>query len=149
MPYTEGTMNIEEIKKYIPHRYPFLFIDRVIKITDEGLVAVKNVTGNEDFFCGHFPGYPVMPGVLQLEALAQASALFVIYKYDLGNKPVFFMSIDKVKFRSQVFPGDTLKLEVHLERFGGKIAKVSGKGFVGDKLAFEAEMVAMTDTGSK
>jgi beta-hydroxyacyl-ACP dehydratase FabZ len=149
MPDTEGTMNIEEIKKYIPHRYPFLFLDKVIKITDEGLVALKNVTGNEDFFSGHFPGYPVMPGVLQLEALAQASALFVIYKYDLGNKPVFFMSIDKVKFRCQVFPGDTLKFEVRLERFGGKIAKVSGKGYVGDKLAIEAEMVAMIDAGNK
>jgi beta-hydroxyacyl-ACP dehydratase FabZ len=147
MPVTEGTMSIEEIKKYIPHRYPFLFIDKVIKIMDDGLTAVKNVTGNEAFFSGHFPAYPVMPGVLQLEALAQASALFVIYKYDLGNKPVFFMSIDKVKFRSQVVPGDTLTLEVRLARFGGKIAKVSGKGFVGDKLAIEAEMVAMIDTG--
>jgi len=149
MPETEGTMDIQEIKKYIPHRFPFLFIDKVTKIMDDGLIAVKNVTGNEDFFSGHFPAYPVMPGVLQLEALAQASALFVIYKYALGNKPVFFMSIDKVKFRSQVVPGDTLTLEVRLERFGGKIAKVSGKGFVGDKLAIEAEMVAMIDTGPK
>jgi beta-hydroxyacyl-ACP dehydratase FabZ len=147
MPVTEGTMNIEEIKKYIPHRYPFLFLDKVVKIMDDGLIAVKNLTGNEGFFSGHFPSYPVMPGVLQIEALAQASALFVIYKYDLGNKPVFFMSIDKVKFRCQVFPGDTLTIEVRLVRFGGKIAKVSGKGFVGDKLAIEAEMVAMIDTG--
>jgi 3-hydroxyacyl-[acyl-carrier-protein] dehydratase len=149
MPEPEGTMSIEEIKKYIPHRYPFLFIDKVINIMNDGLTAVKNVTGNEDFFTGHFPGYPVMPGVLQIEALAQASALFVIYKYNLRNKPVFFMSIDKVKFRSQVVPGDTLRLEVHLERFGGKIARVTGKGFVGDKLAIEAEMVAMIDTGAR
>ena len=149
MPESEGTMSIEEIKKYIPHRYPFLFIDKVVEIADDGLTAVKNVTGNEDFFTGHFPGYPVMPGVLQIEALAQASALFVIYKYNLRNKPVFFMSIDKVKFRSQVVPGDTLRIEVHLERFGGKIARVTGKGFIGDKLAIEAEMVAMIDTGGR
>jgi 3-hydroxyacyl-[acyl-carrier-protein] dehydratase len=149
MPEAEGTMSIEEIKNYIPHRYPFLFIDKVTKIDDDGLTAFKNVTGNEEFFAGHFPGYPVMPGVLQIEALAQASALFVIYKHELRNKPVFFMSIDKVKFRCQVVPGDTLRLEVHLERFGGKIAKVKGKGFVGDKLAIEAEMVAMIDTGER
>jgi 3-hydroxyacyl-[acyl-carrier-protein] dehydratase len=113
------------------------------------MTAVKNVTGNEDYFAGHFPGYPVMPGVLQVEALAQTSALFVIYKYNLKNKPVYFMSIDKVKFRSRVVPGDTLVLEIHLERFGGKIARVSGKGYVGDKLAIEAEMVAMIDIEGK
>jgi beta-hydroxyacyl-ACP dehydratase FabZ len=148
MEETEGTLSIEEIKKYIPHRYPFLFVDKVIKITDD-MTAVKNVTGNEDYFAGHFPGYPVMPGVLQVEALAQTSALFVIYKYNLKNKPVYFMSIDKVKFRSRVVPGDTLVLEIHLERFGGKIARVSGKGYVGDKLAIEAEMVAMIDIEGK
>jgi 3-hydroxyacyl-[acyl-carrier-protein] dehydratase len=149
MPETEGTMSIEDIKKYIPHRYPFLFIDKVTRITEDGLTAVKNVTGNEEFFTGHFPGYPVMPGVLQIEALGQASALFVIYKYNLVNKPVYFMSMDKVKFRSQVVPGDTLKLEIHLERFGGKIARVNGKGYVGDRLVIEAEMVAMIDIGKK
>ena len=82
-------MEIEEIKKYIPHRYPFLFVDRVIDIQENGLTAIKNVTENEYFFQGHFPGYPVMPGVLQLEAIAQASALFVIQKYHLVNKPVY------------------------------------------------------------
>lgn len=147
MPESDGTMNIEEIMKYIPHRYPFLFVDKVIEIKEDGLVAIKNVTGNEEFFIGHFPGYPVMPGVLQVEALAQASALFVVYKHNLKNRPVYFMSIDKVKFRARVVPGDTLRLEVHEERFGGKIARVAGKGFVGDKLAIEAEMVAMIDIG--
>jgi len=136
-------LNIEEIKTYLPHRHPFLFLDRVVEINENGLTAVKNVTGNEDYFQGHFPGQPVMPGVLQIEALAQASALFVIYKYKLKNKPVYFMSIDNVKFRSQVVPGDTFRICIELVRFGGKVARVKGLGWVGDKLAIEAEMVAM------
>jgi 3-hydroxyacyl-[acyl-carrier-protein] dehydratase len=140
------TMNIEEIKGLLPHRYPFLFIDKVIDITDKGLTAVKNVSANENFFQGHFPNYPVMPGVLQIEAIAQAAALYVIIKHNLKNKPIYFMSIDKVKFRGQVFPGDTLTLETELIRFGGKIARCKGRGLVGDKLVIEAEMVAMLNT---
>ncbi len=143
----KSIMEIEKIKKYLPHRYPFLFLDRVIDIRENGLTAVKNVTGNENFFQGHFPGYPVMPGVLQIEALAQASALFVIYKYKLKNKPVYFMALDRVKFRNQVVPGDTLRLEIELKRFGGRVARVSGKAYVEDKIALEAEMVAMIETG--
>jgi len=142
---SETVMSIEEVKKYLPHRHPFLFIDRVTEIREDGLTAIKNVTGNEDYFMGHFPGYPVMPGVLQLEAMAQAGALFVIKKYDLGSKPVYFMAINKVKFRNQVIPGDTLRIEVNLERFGGKVARVHGKGFVGEKLTIEAEMIAMIE----
>lgn len=141
----ESGFGIEEIKKLLPHRFPFLFLDKVTEVREHGLTAVKNCTGNEQFFQGHFPGYPVMPGVLQLEALAQAAALFVIYKYELGNRPVYFMSIDKVKFRNQVVPGDVLRVEIELVRFGGKVARVKGKGFVEDKLAIEAEMVAMID----
>ena len=141
----DGTMNIEEIKKYLPHRYPFLFLDKVIQIKDNGLVAIKNVTGNEDFFQGHFPDYPVMPGVIQIEAMAQAACLFVIYKYKLQSEPVFFISIDKVKFRGQVVPGDTLRIEIEILRFGGRIARVKGRGLVGDKLVVEAEMAAMAE----
>jgi 3-hydroxyacyl-[acyl-carrier-protein] dehydratase len=143
---SEKVMEIEEIKKYIPHRYPFLFVDRVIDIQENGLTAIKNVTGNEYFFQGHFPDYPVMPGVLQLEALAQASALFVIQKYNLVNKPVYFMAIDKVKFRAQVVPGDTLTLEVEVLRWGGKIAKCGGRALVGDTVSVEAEMTAMIES---
>jgi beta-hydroxyacyl-ACP dehydratase FabZ len=142
---SETVMSIEEIKEFLPHRYPFLFIDKVIEMREEGLTAIKNVTGNENYFMGHFPDYPVMPGVLQLEALAQAGALFVIHKHKLQSKPVYFMSIDKVKFRNQVVPGDTLRIEVTLERFGGKVARVHGKGYVADKLAIEADMVAMIE----
>lgn len=147
MPEGKIVMDIEEIKKYLPHRHPFLFVDRVIEIRENGLVAIKNVTGNESFFIGHFPGYPVMPGVLQVEALAQAGALYVIHKYKFQNKPVYFMSIDKVRFRSQVVPGDTLTLDVELLRFGGKVAKVHGKGFVGNRLAVEADMMATIELG--
>lgn len=145
MEETNLTMDIETIKKYLPHRYPFLFLDRVTEIREDGLTAIKNVTGNEHFFEGHFPGYPVMPGVLQIEALAQAAALFVIYKYNLQNNPIYFMGTDKVRFRSQVVPGDTLRFEVVLERFGGRVARCKGKGFVGDKVAMEAEVIAMID----
>jgi len=141
------TLDIEEIKKYLPHRYPFLFLDRVVEIREKGLTAIKNVTGNEDYFQGHFPGYPVMPGVLQIEALAQASALFIVYKYKLPNRPIYFMSLEKVKFRGQVVPGDTLTIVIEEHRFGGKVARASGKGFVGDKLVIEAEMIAMIDLG--
>jgi 3-hydroxyacyl-[acyl-carrier-protein] dehydratase len=143
----ETIMDLEEIKKNIPHRYPFLFLDRVIDIRENGLTAIKNVTGNEYFFQGHFPGYPVMPGVLQLEAIAQASALCVIHKYNLKNKPVYFMAIDKVKFRAQVVPGDVLTLEVEIVRWGGKVAKCHGRVLVGDKVSVEADMTAMIDSG--
>ena len=138
-------MDTEEVKKYLPHRYPFLFVDRVLEIRENCLTAVKNVSGNEAFFQGHFPDYPVMPGVLQIEALAQAGALLVIYQYKLQNKPVYFMALDKVRFRSQVVPGDVLTIEVELQRFGGKVARVYGKGLVGDTVALEANMIAMID----
>ena len=136
-------IDIAQIKKMIPHRYPFLFVDKVTDIREDSLTAIKNVTANEAFFQGHFPDYPVMPGVLQIEALAQASALLVIHKHRLENKPVYFMSIDKVKFRSPVVPGDVLQLEVELVRFGGKISKCKGKALVEGRVSAEAEMTAM------
>jgi 3-hydroxyacyl-[acyl-carrier-protein] dehydratase len=145
MPEKELALDIEQIKKLIPHRYPFLFVDRVIDIRDNGLTAIKNVTGNENFFQGHFPEYPVMPGVLQIEALAQASAIFVIQKHKLENKPIYFMALDKVKFRNQVVPGDTLTLEIELLRWGGKISKCRGVALIGEKVVVEAEMTAMID----
>ena len=138
-------LDLAQIKKMIPHRYPFLFVDKVIEIRENSLTGVKNVSGNETFFQGHFPEYPVMPGVLQIEALAQASALLVIHKHNLKNQPIYFMSIDKVKFRSQVVPGDVLYLEVELLRFGGKISKCKGRALVDNKVTAEAEMTAMID----
>jgi len=139
------SLEVDDIKKVIPHRYPFLFVDKVTDIRENGLTAIKNVTATEYYFQGHFPDYPVMPGVLQLEALAQAGAIYVIYTYNLKNKPVYFMAIDKVKFRSQVVPGDTLTLEIELIRWGGKISKCRGRALVGDKVAVEAEMTAMIE----
>ena len=147
MAESKETFDIAQIKSIIPHRYPFLFVDKVIEIHENGLTAVKNVTGNESYFQGHFPGYPVMPGVLQVEALAQASALLVLHQHNLKNKPIYFMSLDKVKFRSQVVPGDVLTLEVEIIRWGGKISKCKGRALVGDQVAVEAEMTAMIDYG--
>lgn len=141
----QKTLDLAQIKEMIPHRYPFLFLDKVIEIHENGLTAIKNVTVNEAFFQGHFPDYPVMPGVLQVEALAQASALLVIQQHNLKNKPIYFMALDKVKFRSQVVPGDVLTLEVEIVRWGGKISKTRGRALVGDTVAVEAEMTAMID----
>ena len=138
-------LDLSQIKRMIPHRYPFLFVDRVVEIRENGLTGIKNVSANEAYFQGHFPDYPVMPGVLQIEALAQASALLVLHKYKLENKPLYFMSIDKVKFRSQVVPGDVLHLEVEMLRFGGKISKCKGRALVNGKVSAEAEMTAMID----
>jgi 3-hydroxyacyl-[acyl-carrier-protein] dehydratase len=138
-------LDLSQIKRMIPHRYPFLFVDKVTEIRENGLTGIKNVSANEAYFQGHFPDYPVMPGVLQIEALAQASALLVVHKYKLENKPLYFMAIDKVKFRSQVVPGDVLHLEVDMIRFGGKISKCKGRVLVNGKVSAEAEMTAMID----
>jgi 3-hydroxyacyl-[acyl-carrier-protein] dehydratase len=145
MPDEKVQLDLAQIKRLIPHRYPFLFVDKVIEIRENSLTGIKNITQNEWFFQGHFPDYPVMPGVLQIEALAQASALLVIHKYELQNKPLYFLSMDKVKFRSQVVPGDVLYLEVEFMRFGGKISKCKGKALVNGKVSAEAEMTAMID----
>lgn len=137
-------LNIEEIMDILPHRYPFLLIDKVIECDDETrIVAIKNVSINEPFFQGHFPGLPVMPGVLQVEAMAQATAILVGRKLkDEGGIP-YFMSLDKVKFRSVVKPGDQLRIEVELTRSKGKLVRSKCKVFVGEKVASEAELMAM------
>ena len=135
-------IDIAQIKKMIPHRYPFLFVDKVTDIRENSLTGIKNVTCNETFFQGHFPDYPVMPGVLQIEALAQASALLVIHKHKLENKPVYFMSIDKAKFRKPVVPGDQLRFELVPLRKGSRVWKMAGKAFVVKELVAEAELTA-------
>ena len=142
---TDSLVNIEEIISMIPHRYPMLLVDRVIEIGGNGLVALKNVTINEPFFNGHFPGKPIMPGVLIIEAMAQASALFTIKT--LGDvskgKLVYFMSIDDAKFRKPVVPGDSLY--IHVEKVQNRVAvwkfKCEGR-VVGTKVA-EATVTAM------
>ena len=138
--------DIVTIKRMIPHRYPFLLIDRVVNIeVDRFAIGIKNVTVNEPHFEGHFPVIPVMPGVLIIEAMAQTSAVLVVETLGVidQNLLVYFMSIDTAKFRSPVGPGDTLELHVTVIRGRGKIWKFRGEGRVGDTLCAEAEFSAM------
>jgi len=137
-------MDIRDIERVLPHRYPFLLVDRVTLIDDDRIVAVKNVTRNEPHFNGHFPGHPVMPGVLIIEALAQAGALYAarLTKFDPERQVIYFMAIDKAKFRKPVVPGDQLSLEVTPLRKGGTIWKLRGEAKVGDAVVAEAEFMA-------
>ena len=116
-------LDVPAIERVIPHRFPFLLIDRVLELSEDHVVALKNVSANEPYFAGHFPGHPIMPGVLQVEAMAQAGAVLALNLLaDPGQNPlVFFMGIDKVKFRKPVVPGDVLRLEVVPTRKGGAI----------------------------
>lgn len=143
----------EEILKILPHRYPFLLVDRVVEVVPgERMVAIKNVSFNEPHFMGHFPDHPVMPGVLILEAMAQAGALFVGHTDpdSIKGRLVYFMTIDKVRFRRPVVPGDQLRLELVLLKRRRDIWRFDGKAHVGDQLAAEAELMAMTrDAGAE
>lgn len=145
----EIVMNIEKIVKMLPHRYPFLLVDRVIAIDyeEESLEAIKNVTFNEPHFTGHFPDRSVMPGVLIVEALAQAAALYVIESMKIdtsgGNTAVYFMSIENAKFRQIVTPGDTLHLHVKKERSRANVWKFNGEAKVNGKLVAESSFTAM------
>lgn len=139
-------MDIHEVLEYLPHRYPFLLIDRVIEMElGNSLVAIKNVTMNEPFFNGHFPGRPVMPGVLMLEAMAQAGGILA-YK-TTNTKPsdgvlLYFAAIDNARFRRVVEPGDQLRLEVKVLRAKRDIWKLEGFAYVGDELACSAEFLS-------
>ncbi|MRX50840.1 3-hydroxyacyl-ACP dehydratase FabZ [Paracoccus sp. S-4012] len=136
------------IKRLIPHRYPFLFIDKVIGIVPhERATGIKNVTANEPHFEGHFPARPIMPGVTIVEALAQTSAVLVSLSVDLMDKEalVYFMAIDNCRFRRMVVPGDVLQLDVEVKRGGGKVWKFAGRASVDGQLACEAEFTAMLD----
>jgi UDP-3-O-[3-hydroxymyristoyl] N-acetylglucosamine deacetylase/3-hydroxyacyl-[acyl-carrier-protein] dehydratase len=137
--------NIQDILETLPHRYPLLLVDRVLDVTPGKLVrALKNVTFNETFFQGHFPGQPVMPGVLVLEALAQSAAFLVLSPVsDPSNKLVYFTAIDKARFRRAVTPGDQLILEIELQKMRLNSFKMTGKAFVNGELAAEAEIMAM------
>lgn len=135
-------MDIQEIKDVIPHRYPFLLVDKVLEIEEEKrVVGLKNVTVNEPFFQGHFPDYPVMPGVLILEALAQVGAIAVLGMEKNKGKLGFLAGVDKCRFKRQVKPGDQLKLEVEITRMKGPIGKGKGKATVDGEVACEAEII--------
>ncbi|HLR02513.1 MAG TPA: 3-hydroxyacyl-ACP dehydratase FabZ [Virgibacillus sp.] len=134
-------MDVKQIKETIPHRYPFLLVDKVIEMEEgQRVVAIKNVTVNEPFFQGHFPDYPVMPGVLIIEALAQTGAMAVLGKEQNKGKIGFLAGVDKCRFKKQVTPGDQLKLEVEIIREKGPIGKGKGTATVDGKLACEAEI---------
>ena len=137
-------IGIREIERILPHRYPFLFIDHVDEIGPDGIVARKLVSRNEPHFEGHFPGNPVMPGVLIIEALAQAGAIYAGRQvgFDPEKQVIYFMSIDKAKFRKPVVPGDVLRLEVVPIRKGGAVWKMRGEAKVGDAVVAEAEFLA-------
>lgn len=139
------TLNINEIKEYLPHRYPMLLVDRVLDWEDgKTITAIKNVTANEEFFNGHFPNKPVMPGVLMIEALAQTAALLSFLS--MGQKPddktiVYFLGIDGARFKRPVEPGDQLKMEVEILKVARGIWKYKAKGTVDGQLALEGELM--------
>lgn len=140
--------DIFEILKVLPHRYPFLLLDRILESSSENLVALKNVTINEPFFQGHFPAEPIMPGVLIVEAMAQAGGILAFLKApDLQSKAVYFMGIDKVRFRKPVRPGDQLILKLKLLKQRGPVFKMAGEAYVDDQLVAEAELMATVDPG--
>lgn len=132
-------LSVEQIMEIIPHRPPFLFVDRILEIDEEHAIGVKQVTANEPFFAGHFPGYPIMPGVLQIEALAQVGAVAVLRQPAYQGKIAVFARIENVRFRKPVTPGDTLMLEVHLVELKGKTGKGRGIAKVGETVVSEAD----------
>jgi len=137
--------DIQAIMNLMPHRYPFLLIDRVIKlVAGEEIVAIKNVTINEPFFQGHFPGNPIMPGVLIIEAMAQAGGILAYESVppDSRSRLVYFMGMDKVKFRKPVVPGDQLQFEVKILKIRSKVVKIYGRAMVDNILVAEAELMA-------
>jgi len=133
-------LDINQIQAILPHRYPFLLIDRVIEIARKHrIVAIKNVSVNEPFFAGHFPGYPIVPGVLIVEAIAQAGgALLLTEVAGRDSKLMFFTGIERARFRKPVVPGDQLRIEVEVLAWRTTAVRMGGKAYVGDKLACEA-----------
>jgi 3-hydroxyacyl-[acyl-carrier-protein] dehydratase len=144
----ELPLTYDDIIKVLPHRYPFLLVDRITELElGKTIVGIKNVTANEPFFQGHFPGKPIMPGVLIIEAMAQTGGVLARLSIPevskkKGEEALFFMSMDKVKFRRPVVPGDRIVFKLKALRTGSRVWKMAGKAFVGDVLVAEAELVA-------
>jgi len=141
----KGMYTIEDIMKVLPHRYPFLLVDRILEIEEKKrIVGLKNVTINEPFFQGHFPGHPIMPGVLIIEAMAQVGGMLIMGSIDDAvNKVVYFMSLDNVKFRRPVKPGDQIRFEIEIVQLRGAVCKMRGVGKVDGEVVAEADMAAM------
>ncbi len=137
-------MDAAQIMDLLPHRYPFLLVDRILEVQGkQKIIGLKNVTINEPFFQGHFPGHPIMPGVLIVEAMAQTGGLLLMEQIpDRANKVVYFMALDEVKFRKPVVPGDQLRMEVEMLQFRGKTARMKGMAYVDGQVVTEAEMLA-------
>ncbi len=139
-------MDIVEIMEVIPHRYPFLLVDRIVELEPKKrIVGIKNVTMNEPFFQGHFPGHPIFPGALLIEAMAQVGCILMFKSFNLSPKEyvVYFMGIDKARFRKPVKPGDTVKFVLEPTVIKSKMSKMKGEAFVGEDLVCNAEIMAM------
>jgi beta-hydroxyacyl-ACP dehydratase FabZ len=135
-------LDINEIRRILPHRYPMLLVDRILELEPERIVGIKNVTGNEPFFAGHFPGFPVMPGVLIVEAMAQTAGVLVLNTIpDRDSKLVFLVSVDYARFRKPVVPGDQLRIEMAVIKRKGTVAKMAGRATVDSVLVAEAEVM--------
>ena len=135
-------LDVNEIRTILPHRYPFLLVDRIIELEADRVVGIKNVTANEPFFVGHFPDFPVMPGVLIVEAMAQTAGILVLRSIpDRENKLVFLVSVDAARFRKPVVPGDQLRLEMKVIKRKGSVAKMAGAATVNGVLVAEAEVM--------
>jgi 3-hydroxyacyl-[acyl-carrier-protein] dehydratase len=135
-------LDINEIRKILPHRYPFLLVDRIVEVEADRIVGIKNVTVNEPFFTGHFPQFPVIPGVLIVEAMAQVAGVLVLQRIpDRDNKLVFLVAIENARFRKPVVPGDTLRLEMTVVKRRSTVAKMAGRATVDGVLVAEAEVM--------
>jgi len=142
-PGTGDVMSVEEVMKLLPHRPPFLMVDRILKMEGNTIVGVKNVTINEPYFQGHFPGHPIMPGVLQLEAMAQVAGVLLLKRLEAANQIAYFMSAEEVRWRKPVVPGDVLVIEIELTKTRGRIGKAKGICKVAGEIVSEAEVTFM------
>jgi 3-hydroxyacyl-[acyl-carrier-protein] dehydratase len=142
----ESSIDAKEILDLIPHRYPFLLVDRIEEIViNQSCIGIKNITINEPFFPGHFPGHPIMPGVLIIESMAQTASALVVYGYEgsTNGLSVYLMKVDKAKFRRPVLPGDQLRMEITKEKNKGEVWQFFGKAYVDNNLVAEASITAM------
>ena len=135
-------LDVSQIQEILPHRYPMLLVDRILEISKQRVVGIKNVTANEPFFQGHFPDYPIMPGVLVVEAMAQCGGVLALRSMsDRDRKVVLFAAIDSCRFRAPVTPGDQLRLELDILRRRGGVIRMQGRAFVADRLVAEAVLM--------